>query len=92
MVGYTFLACRGGSVKYQSCLKSLWQLLILVTDHEFIHLATGMSVNSLSVSLPGLLVNQTGLSVTSIRLVTNMEFQTVRDDSPTGWEVLQYNQ
>ena len=52
----------------------------LVSDPKFIHLATGLSVY------------QTGLSVKSIRLVPNMDFQTVRDDSPTVQEVLQYRQ
>ena len=42
----------------------------------------------MSVTLPSLSVNQTVLSVTSIRLVPNMDFQTVRDDSLTVPEVL----
>ena len=50
-----------------------------------------ITVNSLSVSLPGLSVNQTGLSVTSNQLVPNMEFQTVRDDKLTVREVLKYS-
>ena len=59
----------------------------LVSDPNFSPLATG-----LSVTLPGLSVNQTGLSVTSIRLVTNMNYQTVRDDSPTVKEMFKYSQ
>ena len=35
----------------------------------------------------GLSVNQTGLSITSIRLVPNMDFQTVCNDSATMREV-----
>ena len=38
-VGCTFPACRGESVKFQTCLPTL------VTDPKFIHLATGLSVN-----------------------------------------------
>ena len=41
--------------------------------------------------IPGLSVNQTGLSVTSIRFVPNMDFHTVCDDSLTVQEVLQYS-
>ena len=68
------------------CLIFLRPLPTLVSDPNFSPLATG-----LSVTLPGLSVNQTGLSVTSIRLVPNMDFQTVRDDSPIMREVLQYS-
>ena len=57
----------------------------LVTDANFIHVATCLSVNGLSVTL-------SGLSVPSIRLVPNMEFQTVCDDKPTVQEMLQYSQ
>ena len=49
--------------------------MTLVTDPNFIDLAKGMSV-----SLPGLSVNQTGLSVPSIWFVPNMVIQTVRND------------
>ena len=88
MVGYKFPACRGESVKLQTCLIFLRPLPTLVSDPNFSALATGLSVN-LTVTLPSLSVNQTGLSVTSIRLVPNMDFQTVCDDSPTILEVLQ---
>ena len=90
-VGCKFLVCRGESVKYQTCLIFLRLLTTLVSDPNFSPLATGLSVNGLRVTLPGLSVYQTGLSVTSIRLVPNMDFQAVRDDSPTVWEVLQYS-
>ena len=85
-VGCKLQAYRGESVKYQTCLIFLRPLPTLVSDPNFSPLATG-----LSVALPGLLVNQTGLSVTSIRLVPNMDFQTLRDDSPTVRELLQYS-
>ena len=69
--GCSFPAFRGESVKYQTCLIFLRPLPTLVTDPNFIHLATGLSVNLMAcrVTLPGLSVNQTGLSVPSIRLV-----------------------
>ena len=73
-------------MKYQTCLIFLRPLLTLVSDPNFSPLATG-----LSVTLPGLLVDQTGLSVTSIWLVPNIDFQTVCDESPTVREVLQYS-
>ena len=82
-VGCSFPACRGELVKFQTCLKFLRPLLTLVSDPIFIHLATGLSVNGLLVTLPGLSVNQTGLSVPSIRFVPNIDFQTVRDDKQT---------
>ena len=78
-------------MKYQTCLIFLRPFPTLVSDPNFRPLATGLSVNGLSVTLPGLSVNQTGLSVTSIWLVPNMDFQTVCDDSPTVREVLQYS-
>ena len=62
-------ACQGESVKYQTCLIFLRPLPNLVSDPNFRPLA--------AVTLPGLSVNQTGLSVTSIRLVLNMDFQTL---------------
>ena len=43
------------------------------------------------VSDPNFGALATGLSVTSIWLVPNMDFQTVCDDSPTVREVLQYS-
>ena len=79
-------ACWGELVNYQSCLIFLRPLPTLVSYPNFSPLATG-----LSVTLPGLSVNQTGLSIISIWLVPNMDFQTVRDDSPTVREVLQYS-
>ena len=88
-VSCSFPACRGELVKYQTCLMFLRPLPTRVTDPNYIHLATGMPVNlmSLSVTLPGLSVNETGLSVSSIRLVSNMEFQAVCDDKQTVREV-----
>ena len=83
-VGCSFPACRGESNIEETCLIFLRPLLTLVSDPKFIHLATG-----LSVTLPGLSVNQTGLSLTSIRLVTNMDFQTVCEDKQIVREVLQ---
>ena len=44
-VGCSFQACRGESVKYQTCLIFLRPFPTLVTDPNFIYLATGMSVN-----------------------------------------------
>ena len=44
-VGCSFLACRGESVKYQTCMVFLRPLPTHVTDPNFIHLATGLSVN-----------------------------------------------
>ena len=85
-VGCKFPACQGESVKFQTCFIFLRLLPTLVSDPNFSPLA-----NSLSVTLSGLLVNQTGLSVTNIQLVPNMDFQTERDDSPTMREVLQYS-
>ena len=73
-------------MKYQTCLIFLRPLSTLVSDPNFSPLATG-----LLVTLAGLSVNEAGLSVTSIWLVPNMDFQTVRDDSPTVKEVLQYS-
>ena len=99
---YAFLESRdhclhgrlGSAASYQPVGER--PLPTLVSDPNFSPLATGLSVNltasrGLSVTLPGLSVNQTGLSVTSIRLVPNMDFQTVRDDSPNMREVLQYS-
>ena len=43
------------------------------------------------VSDPNFRPLATGLSVTIIWFVPNMDFQTVRDDSPTVREVLQYS-
>ena len=76
--GFKFPACQGESLKCQTCLIFLHPLPTLVSDPNFSPLATG-----LSVTLPGLSVNQTGLSVTTIRLVPNMDFQTVRAGSVT---------
>ena len=45
MVGYSFQACRQESVQYQTCLIFLRPFPTLVTDPDFIHLATGLSVN-----------------------------------------------
>ena len=50
-VGCTFLACRGESVKYQSCLIIPRPLLTLVTDPNFSHLAIGLSVNLMASRL-----------------------------------------
>ena len=44
-VSCSFQDCRGESVKYETCLIFLRPLPTLVTDPNFIHLATGMSVN-----------------------------------------------
>ena len=44
-VGCSFQACQGESVKYQTCSIFLQPLPTLVTDPNFIHLATGLSVN-----------------------------------------------
>ena len=44
-VGCSFQACPGESVKNVTCLIFLWLLLTHVTDPNFIHLATDMSVN-----------------------------------------------
>ena len=85
-VGCKFPACQGLSVKYQTCLIFLQALPTRISDPKFIHLVTG-----LSVSLPGLSVNQTDLSMTSIRLVPNMDFPTVDEDKQTEREVLQYS-
>ena len=87
-----FPTCQGESVKYQTCLIFLQLSPSLVSDPNFIHLATGLSVNGLLVTLPGLSDNQTGVSVTSIQFVLNMDFPTVRDDKQTVWEILQYSQ
>ena len=43
-VGCSFPACRGESVKYQTSLIFLPPLPTLVSDPNFIHLATGLSV------------------------------------------------
>ena len=85
-VGCNFPVCQAESVKYQTCLIFLRPLPTLVSDPNFIHLATG-----LLVTLTGLSVNQIGLSVTSIWLVPNMDFPTVCDDKQTVREVLQYS-
>ena len=92
-VGCKFPAYRGESVKYQTCLIFLRLFPTLVSEPNFSPLATGLSVNLTACRLhfPACRVNQTGLSVTSIRLVPNMDFQTVCDDSPTVREVLQYS-
>ena len=67
-------------------------LLTLVSNPNFSPRTTGLSVNGLSVTLPIFLVDQIGLSVTSVQRVPNMDFQTVCDDSPIMREVLQYSQ
>ena len=85
-VGCKLPACWGELVQYQTCLVFLRPLPALVSDPNFSSLATGLSVTPLSLS-----VNQTGLSVTSIWLLQNMDVQTVCDDSPTIREVLQYS-
>ena len=92
-VGCSFPACQGGSVKFQTCFIFLLLLMTLVSNPNFIRLATGLSDNLTSCRLhfDGLSINQTGLSVTSIWLVPNMDFPTVRDDKQTVWEVLQYS-
>ena len=82
----SFPACRGESVNYHTCLIFLRPFPTPVTDPNFIHLATG-----LLVTLSGLSVNETGLSVPSIQLVPNMDFLTVLDDKQTVREMLQYS-
>ena len=79
-------------MKFQTYMKFLQLLPTLVSDPNFIHLATGLSVNGIWVTLPGLSVNQTGLSVPSIRLVPDMDFPTAHDDKQTVREILQYSQ
>ena len=44
-VDCSFPACRGESVKFQTCLIFLGPLPTLVTDTKLIHLATDLSVN-----------------------------------------------
>ena len=44
-VGCSFQACRQELVKYQTCLIFLRLFPTLVTNPDFIHLATGLSVN-----------------------------------------------
>ena len=44
-VGCKFPACRGESVKYQTCLIFLQPLLTLISDPNFSLLGTGLSVN-----------------------------------------------
>ena len=44
-VGCSFPACWGELVKFQTCLRFLRLLPTLVSDLNFIHLATGLSVN-----------------------------------------------
>ena len=91
-VSCKFQACRGELVKYQTCLIFLRPLPTPVSNcnlppsNRLVGLLYG-----LSVTFPCLSVNETGLSVTSIRLVPNMDFQTVCDDSQTVQEVLQYS-
>ena len=75
-------ACRQELVKYQTCLIFLRPLPTLVSYPNFSHLATGLSVNLTACRLH-FSANQTGLSVTSIRLVPNMDFPTVLDDKQT---------
>ena len=62
-VGCSFSGCRAESVKYQTCLIFLRPLRTLVTHHNFIHLATGLSVNLRAIILPGLSVSPPGLSL-----------------------------
>ena len=50
-VGCSFQACLEESVKYQTCLIFLRPLPILVTDPNFINLATGLSVNLMACRL-----------------------------------------
>ena len=54
-----------------------------ITDPKFIHLITGLSVNFVALTLPSLLVNETGLSVSRIWLVPSMVIPTVLDDKQT---------
>ena len=43
-VGCSFPACQEELVKFQTCLKFLRPLPTFVSDPNFIHLATGLSV------------------------------------------------
>ena len=62
-VGCKFPACRGESVKYQTCLIFPRPFPTLVPGLSSTPLVTSLSLHVLSVSLPGLSVTLSGLSL-----------------------------
>ena len=85
MVGYGQLQVPGLSGRVGEISNMFDISATLVSDPNFRPLETGLSVHLTACRLY-LSVNETGLSVTSIWLVPNIDFQTVHDDSPTARE------